>query len=294
MGKELAEAESAAARVFAEADDVLGIPLSRIAWEGPERDLNDTLNTQPALLVHSIAVLRVFQQRLPEFQPAYCAGHSLGEISALVAAGSIPFPDAVRLVRERGAAMQAAGERSPGGMAAVLGMDAPDVARICVEVSAQGSGGVWVANDNCPGQIVISGDVAGLEAATEQLQAAGARKVVRLAVSIAAHSPLMAAAETHFQRALDQTPFSDPQIPIIGNVEVSQLRNAAEVRADLKAQLTANVRWTETISTMLNAGVTTFVELGSGSVLCGLVRRIDRAAASIPLDSPASFEALSI
>ncbi len=294
MGKELAEAESAAARVFAEADDVLGIPLSRIAWEGPERDLNDTLNTQPALLVHSIAVLRVFQQRLPEFRPAYCAGHSLGEISALVAAGSIPFPDAVRLVRERGSAMQAAGERSPGGMAAVLGMDAPDVARICAEVSAQGSGGVWVANDNCPGQIVISGDVAGLEAATEQLQAAGARKVVRLAVSIAAHSPLMAAAETHFQRALDQTPFSDPQIPIIGNVEVSQLRNAAEVRADLKAQLTANVRWTETISTMLNAGVTTFLELGSGSVLCGLVRRIDRTAASIPLDSPASFEALSI
>lgn len=292
MGAELAAEEPAAAAVFARADDLLGFELSEMCWNGPADELNDTVNTQPALLVHSVAVLRALQDRQPDFKPRVVAGHSLGEYSALVAAGSLSFEEAVRLVRARGEAMKAAGAEQPGGMAAVLGLDSQQVEDACEEARAVGEGGIWVANDNCPGQIVISGDDAGLDRATRLLEEAGARKVIRLAVSIAAHSPYMQAAQDRLGKALQEASIEDPEIPVIGNVSAAPLSTAAEVRADLQAQLTANVRWTESVQHMLEQGVHSFVELGSGEVLTGLVRRIDRSAERYNLDSPASFSQL--
>lgn len=292
MGAELAAANPQAAAIFAQADDLLGFPLSKLCWEGPEADLNDTQNTQPALLVHSVAVLRALQAKAPEFRPSFVAGHSMGEYSALVNAGSLSFPDAVRLVRARGEAMKSAGEEQPGGMAAVLGLDAQDVEHVCEQARADGPGGVWVANDNCPGQIVISGGERGLDRATHLLEEAGARRVVRLAVSIAAHSPFMQAAQERLQNAIEGLEIADPEIPVIGNVSAAPLVTAVDVRADLEAQLTANVRWTESMQYILQHGVNTFVELGSGEVLTGLLRRIDRSAKRYNLDAPSSFEAL--
>lgn len=292
MGQALAKADEAAAAVFAEADEVLGFSLSDLMWNGPEAELNQTHNTQPALLVHSVAVLRAFASRFPSFKPEFAAGHSLGEFSALVAAGAVSYPAALSLVRARGEAMRDAGQSEPGGMAAVLGLEAEAVEAICAQVRDLAEGGVWVANDNCPGQIVISGDEAGLEAATGPLEGAGARKVVRLAVSIAAHSPYMEAASQRLGAAIDATDLSDPTLPVIGNVSAQPLRSAEAIRQDIRAQLTANVRWTESMATLLEAGVTDFVELGSGSVLTGLLKRIDRDAGRTNLDDPVSFDSL--
>ncbi len=293
MGAELAAANREAAAVFARGDELLGFPLSKLCWKGPEAELNDTQNTQPALLVHSVAVLRALRGKAPEFQPSFVAGHSMGEYSALVAAESLSFADAVRLVRARGEAMKAAGEEQPGGMSAVIGLDAQEVESACQQARADGPGGVWVANDNCPGQIVISGDEPGLERASRLLEEAGARKVIRLAVSIAAHSPYMQAAQERLGHAIENVEISDPEIPVIGNVSAAPMVTAVEVRADLEAQLTANVRWTESMQYILHHGVNTFVELGSGEVLTGLLRRIDRSAERYNLDAPPTFEALS-
>jgi [acyl-carrier-protein] S-malonyltransferase len=292
MGAELASSVPQAAAVFKAADQQLGFELSDLMWHGPEADLNQTEYTQPALLVHSVAVLRAVQARFPEFKPAFAAGHSLGEISALVAAGAMRFQDGLHLVRERGLAMKEAGEINPGGMTAVLGLDRDQVEAACQSASEQHAGGVWVANDNCPGQLVISGDESALEAARASLEEAGARKVIRLAVSIAAHSPFMREAAERFRRALDSIPINDPEVPVIGNVSAQPLSDAAQVRADLEAQLTSTVRWTDTIHHLIDAGVEAFVELGSGDVLVGLVKRIDRAVERIHLDAPDSLTAL--
>jgi [acyl-carrier-protein] S-malonyltransferase len=293
MGRALAQAEPAAADVFARADYLLGFPLSTLCWEGPEQALNDTVNTQPALLVHSVAALRVLQQRFPGFQPTCVAGHSMGEFSALVAAEALGFDQALRLVLERGRAMQAAGARRPGGMAAVFGLEADAVAETCMHVSREVGAVVQVANDNCPGQVVISGDASALERAIEILTADGAKKTIRLAVSIGAHSPLMQPAQDRLTRAIDAAGISDPRLPIIGNVEASPLTNADAIRCDLRSQLTSRVRWTESIRTMCAAGVTTFAELGAGNVLCGLIRRIDRASVTLAIDAPETFAALA-
>ncbi len=200
MGKDLADRFLAAARVFAEADEALGFPLSRLCFEGPAEELNDTANAQPAILTVSVAALRVLEERGE--RPACVAGHSVGEFAALVAAGALTFEDALGLVRERGRLMREAGQANPGGMAAVLGLEADRVAALCREVTAAVGRPVGVANDNCPGQVVISGDEEALRAAIEAAQAAGARRVVRLAVSVAAHSPLMAEAAAAFRQAL--------------------------------------------------------------------------------------------
>jgi [acyl-carrier-protein] S-malonyltransferase len=293
MGKALASAEPAAAETFRLADELLGFRLSSLCWEGPESALNETINTQPALLVHSVAVLRVLQARFPGWEPACAAGHSMGEFSALVACGSLSFEDALRLVRLRGELMQEAGIMAPGGMMAVLGLPSDAVDGACRQASEQSGGTVQLANDNCPGQVVISGDKAGLAAAAEQLKAIGAKKIVRLAVSIAAHSPLMAPAQARFDRAIEAAEIKAPKIPIYGNVSARALRSAGEVRADLAAQLTSRVRWTESIQGMIQSGVTTFAELGSGSVLIGLVRRIDRSPTTYSLDAPESFAVFS-
>ncbi|MEX2029973.1 MAG: ACP S-malonyltransferase [Anaerolineales bacterium] len=291
MGRGLAESKPEAAAAFREADEILGLPLSRICFEGPAGDLDQTEITQPALFTHSIAVLRALQKRHPDLRPACSAGHSLGELSALVAAGSLSFPDGLRLVRARGLAMRDAGAKSAGGMAAVLGLDVEVVEAACRK-AASGGAVVQVANDNCPGQVVISGDETGLSAALAVLEARGARKLVRLAVSIAAHSALMGAAEMAFGRALDAAAWSDPQVVIWGNVSATPLRTREEIRADLAAQLTSRVRWTESVRGMIASGITHFIELGPGSVLTGLLRRIDKTATGIPLGDPASFSQL--
>jgi [acyl-carrier-protein] S-malonyltransferase len=292
MGRALAEAEPAAAAIFAEADDVLGEPFSRLCWDGTEADLNDTVNTQPALLVHSVAVLRALQARGLQSAPAFVAGHSLGEFSALVAAGSLPFPDAVRLVRERGRVMKAAGQTNPGGMAAVLGLEVDAVEVACRQAAQEAGAPIEVANDNCPGQIVISGSEAGLARAIQLLKERGARRAVRLAVSIAAHSSLMAPAQESFRQTLASANMAEPRLTVIGNVHAAPLQSAQEIRADLEAQLTAPVRWTDSIRCMVRGGVTTFFEVGTGEVLSGLIRRTEPGVHVHALDLPESYRSL--
>lgn len=291
MGFELAKTYPVARQVFAEADELLGFPLSRLAWEGPEEDLNDTLNTQPALLVHSIAALRVFQERFPGFQPAFTAGHSMGELSALVACQALPFPDALRLARTRGQLMKQAGEINPGGMAAIIGLDIPALDKICADASRPNEL-VQVANDNCPGQVVISGHIPALERALQLAQVAGARRTVRLAVSIASHSPLMRQAQVGFFQAVEAASVVDPLFPMVGNVSARPLSTAQEVRQDLQDQLTHRVRWRESIEWMIAQGINTFIEVGNNTVLTGLLKRINGDMRGINLGTPADFERL--
>lgn len=285
MGQLLASDFSIAKETFQAADDLLNFPLSHLAWQGPEDELGDTINTQPALFVHSIAALRVVKQEFPEIMPKFVAGHSLGELSALVAAGSLEFEDGLRLVRRRGELMKSAGEKSPGGMAAILGLELGEVERICAAAS-KGGEIVQVANDNCPGQIVISGHDPALDRAMEAAKEAGSRRIVRLAVSIAAHSPLMKHAQSGFNQAVDNVKLVDPKIPIIGNVTAKPLLKAADLREDLQAQLNSRVRWTESMRYVISAGGLTFIELGSNKVLTGLLRRIDRQATGIFFGEP--------
>jgi [acyl-carrier-protein] S-malonyltransferase len=297
MGRELASSYPIAAATFAEADEILGFALSKLCFEGPEAELTDTINAQPALLVTAIALLRVLEQELGQpvanavDAPAYVAGHSMGEYSALVASGAATYADGLRLVRERGRLMKQAGEQNPGMMAAILGLDEAPVAAICAEVASTTGGVVQVANDNCPGQIVISGDKAGMEAAMVALGNAGARKVVPLAVSIAAHSPLMQPAAVELRAAIDATPLVDPRVPVIGNTTAQPLTTAAAIRDELAAQLTGGVRWTTSIQRALADGVTEYVELGPGEALVGMIRRIDRAANRHSVGDPAGVAA---
>lgn len=291
MGKDLADAFPIARETFAEGDQHLGFSLSRLAWEGPEDQLNDTINTQPALLIHSVAVLRVLQAEYPQIQPAFVAGHSMGQISALVSAGSLPYLDALSLARARGKLMKRAGEKSPGGMAAVLGLDIPTIETICAKASTP-TEIVQIANDNCPGQVVISGSSDALENAMQSARESGARRVVRLAVSIAAHSPLMSDAQADFNQVVDAAPLKDPLIPLVGNVTAQPLTNASQIRQDLQAQLNSRVRWTESIQFMTTQGVSFFLELGSEAVLTGLLKRIDRQATGISISKPQDFEPL--
>lgn len=296
MGQELSQHYAIAQATFAEADEVLGFPLSELCFNGPEADLTDTINAQPALLTASVALLRVLQQELGDrFTQAtasgttFVAGHSMGEYTALVAAGSITFADGLRLVRERGRLMKWAGEQNPGMMAAVLGPEEAAVAAACAEASAQG-GFVQVANDNCPGQTVISGDKAGIEAAMAALTAAGARRVKALAVSIAAHSPLMQPAADQLRAAIEATPIAPPVVPLIGNTTAQPLTTVAAIQDELTAQLTGSVRWTASMQFAMNAGVTTYVEIGPGDVLAGLVKRIDRSGERWSLNAPTTIQ----
>jgi [acyl-carrier-protein] S-malonyltransferase len=292
MGRELAAAYPEARATFVLADEILGFNLTQMAWEGPEAELNDTLNTQPILLTHSIAALRVFMQFFPDFRPAFVAGHSMGELSALAAARALSLQNALILARKRGECMKAAGEISPGGMAAILGLDIPLVDRICTEASLPGEI-VQVANDNCPGQVVISGVSAALDRALAAAQQAGARRAVRLAISIAAHSPLMENAQASFSQAVDAADLHRPTSPVVGNVTARPLTNEDQLCDDLKAQLTHRVRWTESIQFMVSRGVTTFLEMGNGSVLAGLIKRIDKQVKVISLGTAADFVKLA-
>ncbi|MCB8984853.1 MAG: ACP S-malonyltransferase [Ardenticatenaceae bacterium] len=275
MGQTLYERSPAARAVFDEADALLGFPLSTLCFTGPEETLTDTLNQQPALFTTSMAMMAALaEQDAPP--PAFVAGHSLGELAALAAAGSLTFADGLALVRRRGELMKAAGEQEPGAMAAILGLDLPLVTDLCARAAAQHGRAVQVANDNCPGQIVISGDKEALATAVSLAEEAGARKTVVLPITIAAHSPLMASASADFATAVNATPIHPPQIPIIGNVTARPLPTPDEIRTELKAQLTSSVLWTASMNYLLSQGVDTVVEVGPGDVLLSLMKRIDR------------------
>ncbi len=292
MGRELAAAFPVARETFEEADSVLGFSLSKLMWEGPEADLNDTLNTQPALFVHSLAAHRTFESRFPQVTPAFLAGHSLGELSALAAAGALSFADGLRLVRTRGELMKQAGEQNPGGMAAILALDIPTVDKICAEASAPNEI-VQVANDNCPGQVVISGHKPALERAMATAKAAGAKRAIPLAVSIAAHSPLMAAIQAAWNTAVEQTSWCDGKLRVVGNVHAAVMDKASAFQADVEAQMQSRVRWTESVRFMGEQGVTTLVEVGPGSVLGGLGKRIVAGMVPQTLGTPQDFDAIS-
>lgn len=268
MGKDLYEQNRQAREIFEQADSIVGIPLSRICLEGPEEELKQTKNTQPAIFLHSI-VLSILYRGQPA---AMAAGHSLGEYSALVYAGALSFEDALKLVRLRGELMQRAGIEQPGTMAAVVGLEPSVVGEVCCE--AWPTGIVQAANFNSPGQIVISGSVAGVRKAMELAKARGAKMVKELPVSGAFHSPLMESAKTGLKAALEKTSIRDAGIPVYANVTAKPVQKAEEIRDLLYQQLTSPVRWEETVSNMSADGATTFVEIGPGKVLQGLVRRI--------------------
>jgi [acyl-carrier-protein] S-malonyltransferase len=281
MGQDLAHTYPAARDIFAEADDLLDFSLSSLCFEGPEEALNDTINTQPAIFIASIAILRALQNEGWSVMPAFTAGHSLGEYSALVAAGALTFADGLHLVRERGRLMKEAGGRSPGGMAAIIKLDAEVLDDICRRTNQETSKVVQVANHNSPGQIVISGDNEALEMAMQMAQEAGARRVVRLAVSIAAHSPLMAAIADEFRQAIEATPIQPPQAPVVANITARPLNTVDDIRHEMMAQLTSPVRWVESIEHMIAQGVTNFVEIGPKDVLTGLIRRINKSVKAV-------------
>jgi len=287
MGRTLADKHPAAREVFDAADRALGFPLSSICWEGPEDKLRETRHAQPALLTHSVAALRLVEAA--GIAPSWCAGHSLGEYSACVAAGALAFEDAVRLVHRRGELMYEAGLERPGTMAAVLGLGRDDVAAACRE--AESAGVVVPANLNAPGQIVISGEPAAVTLAGERCAARGARRVIALEVSGAFHSPLMASAAKGLNERLATTPFAEPRCPIVPNVSAEPVSRAAEVRQRLEEQLLGAVRWEDSMRALLAAGATGFVELGTGKVLRGLLRTLDKGAASWNVEDPESLDA---
>ncbi|HEX5807346.1 MAG TPA: ACP S-malonyltransferase [Anaerolineales bacterium] len=288
MGKELAETYPVARETFEEADSILAFPLSKLMWDGPAEELNETVNTQPALYVHSVAAWRTFALHDRDFRPATVAGHSLGELSALTASGALSFSDGLRLVRTRGELMKRAGELNPGGMAAILGVDIPTLDQVCAQASTADEI-VQVANDNCPGQVVISGHRPALERAMAGAKTAGAKRALPLQVSIAAHSPLMATIQEEWNAAVDSSGIDRPVIPVVGNVYARALLTADELRTDIKAQMQSRVRWTESVQLMQSNGIQAYVEAGSGEVLLGMIKRIDPASLRCPLSTPANF-----
>jgi [acyl-carrier-protein] S-malonyltransferase len=292
MGLALAENFLAAREVFEKADEVLGFPLSRLCFEGPEIDLNDTLNTQAAIFTTSVAALEALKAAGYQAVPSYVAGHSLGEYSAYVAAGVLTFEAGLRLVRERGRLMKKAGELNPGGMAALLKLDDEQVAKICQEVTAEGPGLLQVANYNSPGQVVISGHSLAVDRGIELALAAKARRAVKLPVSIAAHSELMRVVADEFRVAINQTPLSLPEIPIVANITAKPLDSLEAIRAEMEGQLTASVRWTDSVLWLVNQGVTRFIEIGPKDVLAGLIKRISKDVTTHTVGKPEDIAGL--
>ncbi len=289
MGKELADNFPAARQVFEEANEALGIDLAGLCFNGPEEDLKLTTNTQPAILTVSIAALRVIEQE-SGLKPSYVAGHSLGEYSALVAAGAIGFADAVRTVRKRGAFMQEAVPVGTGSMAAVMGLEREALEEVCRE-AAQGEI-VSPANFNSPGQVVIAGHTAAVERAAELAKGKGAKRALLLPVSAPFHCQLMVPAGERLRVVLEQVTVSDPRVPVVTNVEASPNQKASRVRDLLVAQVSAPVRWDESVTRMAELGVDRFVEIGPGKVLSGLVKRIAKGAAAQSVEDLSGLRAL--
>lgn len=276
MGMALAATEPAAQRLLQEADEALGFSLSKVMAEGPEDTLKLTEHTQPAILTHSTLVVQAYASRLPKAD--FVAGHSLGEYSALVAAGSLTFADAVRTVRERGRAMQVAVPVGVGAMAAIIGMAAADVETGCIEAAAKTGKIVVPANFNGAGQIVVAGHVEAVEAAMEILKAKGGRKMMKLPVSAPFHSPLMEPARAHMEPVLNALEFSAPMCPLVNNVDAKIVNDPAELRDGLVRQIPGAVRWEAIMQLLLSEGVTTFLELGPGKVLSGIAGRMAKEA----------------
>jgi [acyl-carrier-protein] S-malonyltransferase len=278
MGKDVYEQTPEAHALFERADEIVGAPLSRICFEGPDDELKQTKNTQPAIFLHSVVLAKLVKGQ----QAAMAAGHSLGEYSALVYAGALTFEDGLKLVRLRGELMQKAGVDQPGTMAAVIGLEPEVVGEVCCK--AYPDGVVQAANYNSPGQIVISGSVTGVRKAMEIAKERGAKLVKELPVSGAFHSPLMESAREGLKAALDKTEIRDAAIPVYANVTAKPVQKSAEIRDLLYQQLTSAVRWHESVSNMVADGATTFVEVGPGKVLQGLVKRIDGSVVTKGID----------
>jgi [acyl-carrier-protein] S-malonyltransferase len=291
MGRALAETSPAAAAVMAEADGALGDPISGLAFEGPAEQLDLTVNAQPAIVAVSVAFLAALRERWSEAgvqapQPAFAAGHSLGQYSAMVAAGVLTLTDAVRLVRERGRQMQASGQGRSGAMAAIIGLDDARIPDLLALGAASGS--VTVANRNSPGQIVISGDRAAVEAAAAGAKDLGARRGIVLPVSVAAHSSLMAEAAQGMAAVLAPIAFAEPTTALLANSDARPIATGEQARAELIEHLTRGVDWVSAVGRMTSEGVTTFVEVGPGKVLTGLIKRIAPDAVALATDDPSA------
>jgi [acyl-carrier-protein] S-malonyltransferase len=297
MGKALAAASPVARAVLAEADEALGEPISRLAFDGPAEQLDLTVNAQPALVAVSVAFLAALRERwaaagVATPQPAYAAGHSMGQYSAMVAAGVISLGDAVRLVRERGLQMQASGQGRAGAMAAIIGLDEARLPELIALGTPHGS--LTVANRNAPGQVVISGDRAAVEAAVAGAKDLGARRGIVLPVSVAAHSSLMVEAAAGMTRVLAPIAFAEPSIPLLANADATPITTAAGARGELIEHLTRGVDWVAAVGRMTADGVTTFVEVGPGKVLTGLIKRISPDANSIAVDEAGAAGGIAV
>ena len=287
MGRALCERYPEARAVFEEADRILGVSLSTLCFEGPAEELTRTENTQPALLVTSVAAYRVLESK--GLRPAAAAGHSAGEYAAHVAAGSLSFEDGLRLIRRRGEAMAGAGSERPGTMAAVLGLDAEQIAGVLRAVNAPAD--LAAANYNSPGQVVLSGTPDAIARATEEAKRAGAKRVVPLQVSAAFHSPLMEAASRGLNEAIDRTAVAPAGFPVYANVTAAPVSDPDAIRRTLREQLWSPVLWEQTMRAMVGVGIRRFVEIGNGRVLRGLVRGVDKEAELFGSEDPDSIEA---
>jgi [acyl-carrier-protein] S-malonyltransferase len=285
MGKSLYEASEAARQIFHQADQVLGFGLTKLMFEGPDAELEDTINAQPAILTLSIACLAALKEKWTELgnamQPVFVAGHSLGEYSALVAAEVLDFADALTLVRERGRLMKETGEERPGGMAAVVGLDRPTLEAICAEAGEHGL--IVVANTNTADQMVISGELPALDRAVELARERGARAVVPLRISIASHSPLMQQAALQLANVIAAIELRDPVTPMMASIQGRILTTADDIRQHMVTQLELPVEWTHSVREMIESGVDTFVEIGPGQVLSRLIRKISRDVRAMAL-----------
>ena len=288
MGRDLYDSFAAAKAVFKQADEVLGFSLSKMCFEGPEEELRLTINTQPAIVTVSYACLKAAQEvsdgRLME--PAFVAGHSLGEYTALAAASVLDLGSTVRLTRERGRLMHEAGLRQPGGMAAVIGLDEDVLAEVCQETGTQ------IANFNCPGQLVISGAEDKVAKAMDLAKEKGATRVVPLVVSGAFHSPLMQPAVDGLSEVIGTLDFQDPSFPIIANTTAKPLTNAAEVRTELINQMSNSVQWQRSVEYMIDNGVSNFIEIGPGRVLTGLIKRINKDVDTVNISDAETVKSL--
>ena len=269
MGKELYENSVAAKELFEQANEILGFRITDLMFAGTDEDLKQTRVTQPSIFLHSVILAKTLGE---SFKPEMVAGHSLGEFSALVANGALSFEDGLTLVSKRAQAMQKACELESSTMAAILGLDDEVIEKVCNEISEI----VVPANYNSPGQVVISGSVPGIDKAIEQLSALGAKRAIKLAVGGAFHSPLMEPAKIELENAIDETKFSDPVCPVYQNVTATAVSDPAKIQENLKLQLTSPVRWTQTVKNMLADGATSFTEVGPGTVLQGLIKKVDR------------------
>lgn len=278
MGKDLYDNVPEAKELFEKANEILGFRITDIMFEGTDEQLKQTNVTQPAIFLHSVILAKSLGK---DFNPDMVAGHSLGEFSALVSAGALSFEDGLTLVAKRAAAMQKACEANPSTMAAVLGLDDAQVEAICAEVDAV----VVPANYNCPGQLVISGSNEGIDAACEKLLAAGAKRALKLNVGGAFHSPLMEPAKVELEAAIKAAPFAKPVCPVYQNVDAKPYSEPEDIKANLIAQLTAPVRWTQIVQNMIADGATEFVELGPGKVLQGLIGKVSREVSATSIQS---------